>query len=341
VERERHVVHLGVVIRLELPAVIPGSVVVTDSLRSTIFEPDIDYELLVFGDFTEIVPLVGGRMREGERILVEYRIEAPAASEFTTFRYGADVSIDYGWIAPFARLRRFDNRLVGGVQSRLLNDQRNLSYGLVLRHNGPRLQLISFNEIGRRDSELQTYDTVRLGESLTFTPRRDWAVRVRFAFSETDFTVPVRLSESSEGRLSLRWSPRSGVSLEPYVSRRISKDTVAPDQTFDRLGLQGRWTLGKLTVLASAESWSRSRQDSILGETQHDGRRVSVRVTRRFFPGRPAIARRGRSIEPWPEDLPGLWSGLEDESPLGVRGEAGRDVQESPSESDTSMGGRL
>lgn len=315
VRGERHVARFGVPARLERPGVIADSVVVTDSLRATIFEEGIDYELLLVGDFAEITPLEGGRIRDGQTILVEYRVAAPALSKYTARRNGFDLSLDYGWIAPFWGYRSVDNSLVEGVFDRLLEDQEDQFFGVRFRTAGRRLKLISFNELRVRDSALQSFESLRLGENVVYHPLPRWTVRLNLAHLATDFTIPVRETRVSEGRLRIRWAPNPTLSLESFASIRVSEDTRAPDQTFERYGFEGRWAVGKITVLANVERWQREREEGGAQIDQSSGMSGSLRISRRIFPGRLSVPRRRAPVEPWPADLPGLWSQPQGESP--------------------------
>lgn len=308
VSGERHVAHFGVPVRLERPGVIADSLVVTDELRATIFEERIDYELLLIADFAEIQPLEGGRIREGQILLVEYRVEVPSSSKSKTLRTAFDMALDYGWIAPFWGLRSVDRRLVEGLGSRLLEDQEDRILGVRFKKIGRRFHLVSFNELRIRDSDLLSFETIRLGQSLTYRPFRRWTLRLNVALLDTRFTDFERQTRVSDGRLRLRWTPLPALSLESYLDLRALEDTAAADQRFERYGFEGRWTLGKITLLASVERWRRERLENDVAIDQFSGRTASLRISRRFFPGRLSAPRRLPEPEPWPQDLPGLWS---------------------------------
>ncbi len=308
VRDERHVARFGVPARLERPGVIAGSVVVTDTLRATLYEEGVDYELLLIGDFAEITPLEGGRIRDGQVILVEYRIEAPGAAKYTERRDSFDLSLDFGWITPFWGFRTVDNRLVEGTFNRLLNDRDERLVGVRFRRDGRRLSLVSFNELRHRDSPIQSFESLRLGQNFIYRPWRRWTVRLHLARQATDFTIPLRETRASEGRLRIRWAPNPTLSLESYASLRTTEDTLAADQSFERFGLEGRWTFGKITVLANLERWRRGREQDGVELEQLSGLSGSLRISRRFFPGRLSVPRRRPAVEPWPANLPGLWS---------------------------------
>lgn len=308
VTEERHVARFGIPVRLERPGVITASVVVTDELKTTVFEEGFDYELVVIADFAEITPLAGGAIRDGQTIVVEYRVAAPAQSTSTALRSSFDMALDFGWVEPYWGVRRVDVELMEGAFDRLLDDQEDRFAGLRFRFAGRRVKLVSINELQNRDSRIQAFESLRLGESLTVSPWRRWSLSLSFAHVATDFSIPVRQTRISEGRVGLRWRPLPALSLETWVNARVLQDTVADDQTFERFGLQGRWQFGKITVLASVERWSRDRKLDDLVLEHFEGMAASLRISRRFFPGRLAAPVRAPEPEPWPADLPGLWS---------------------------------
>jgi hypothetical protein len=301
VTRESHSVRFGVAARLELPRVTPGSVVVSDELGTTLYEEGVDYELQVIGEFTEILPLPGGRIRDGQIVLVDYRVESPAMNRSTSRRESYDLTVDYGWFAPFFGYQRSVDELVAGQPSTLFDDRRESYAGLRLRADRPRLRFVSYNEIRSRDSRLMAFESLRLADGLSFSPTPHWTVSANAVHLETRFELPLRDVRVDDGRLSVRWRPLPSLSLEAYGGWREVRDTLAADQTFDRLGFESRWNLGKISVIGSVEHWQRRRNGQDL-----DGTRAALTISRRFYPGKVASARRRPPPEPWPADLPGL-----------------------------------
>ena len=301
VSRESHSVRFGVAARLERPRVAPGSVVVSDELGTTLYEEGVDYELQGVGEFTEVLPLPGGRIRDGQIVLVDYRVESPAMNRSTARRESFDFTVDYGWLAPFFGYQRSVEELVAGRPSTLFDDRRETYAGLRLRSDGPRLRFVSYNEVRSRDSRLMAFESLRLADGLSYNPAPHWTLTANVVHLETHFDLPVRDVRVDDGRLAVRWRPLPSLSLEAYGGTREVRDTLAADQTFDRLGLESRWNLGKISVIGSVERWHRRRDGQDL-----DGTRATVRISRRFFPGTVATKRRRPPPEPWPADLPGL-----------------------------------
>lgn len=301
VTRERHLTRFGVPSRLDHPAVIPSSVVVTDELETTIFEEDVDYEIRFIGEFAEILPLPGGRISDGQAIFVAYRVEAPAMSEFASRRDDFNLSVDYSWIRPFFGYQSSSNDLLKGRPDSLLDDRRERFAGVRFSKNGPRLKLVSFNEIRSRKSGLLAFESLRLADGLSYSPTRSWTLTANLVHLATDFEVPVREVRIDDGRIGVRWRPIPALGLESYASFRKTSDTLAVDQSFDRAGLEARWNLGKVSVIGSVERWQRRRDGIDL-----DGLTGSLKISRRFFPGTLVSRRWAEAPEPWPEDLPGL-----------------------------------
>ncbi len=128
---ERHVAHFGVPSRLERPGVIPGSVVVTDEPRTTVYDEGVDYELAEFAEFVEIVPLPGGRIRDGDILVVEYRVTAPR-NKTSAIRNAFEVSLNYAWVEPFWGFREVDREVFEGAFDPLQDDQKDSFAGLRL-----------------------------------------------------------------------------------------------------------------------------------------------------------------------------------------------------------------
>ena len=301
--REQHITRFGIPIRLEEPFVISGSVVVTDELGTTLYEEGVDYELRTIAEFTEITPLPGGRIQDGQSVLVDYRVEAPSEVQFTTSNQDYRLAVDYGWIMPYLGYRKSSNDVERGVSSPLFDDYKDGYAGLRFRKRSGRLKLRSVTEIRTRDSQRLAYQTLQSGSSLVYNPRRDLTVNLNLVGVRTDFSVPLRVTETLEGRISLRWSPLLGMSIEPYASSRDVRDSIVDDQRFDRLGLETRWNFGKLSLTGLVERWSR------IGVENQSGLSASLRISRRFYPDGVAGARRRKPMEPWPFDQQGLWFG--------------------------------
>ncbi|MFQ5524691.1 MAG: hypothetical protein ACE5GX_00385 [Thermoanaerobaculia bacterium] len=301
ISREQQRLRFGVPSRLDQPAVIPGTVVVTDELGSTIFEEGTDYEIHFVGEFAEILPLPGGRIADGQSILVEYRIRVPDESRFDSRRTELDVSVDYSWITGFFGFRSFSDDLLAGQTDSLLDDRRDKYAGFRLRRDGQRIKLSSFNELRTRDSSLLAFESLRLADGLTYIPSSRWTIRANLVWMDTRFKRPVRETEVMEGRVSAQWEPVPSLKLESYASHREVVDSLAADQAFERFGFSARWRLGKVQLIASAEHWQRER-----GFQTVEGVTGSLRFSRRFFPGTLPARRRAPEYEPWPEDLPGM-----------------------------------
>ena len=304
ISRERHILRFGVASRLDHPAVVPGTVVVTDELETTIFEEDVEYELLFIGEFAEILPIPGGRISDGQSVLVEYRVEAPTMSAFTSRRNDLYLSIDYTWITPFFGYQSSSNDLRQGLPNSLIDDRTERFAGIRFRKSGRRLKLVSFNEIRSRKSGLLAFESLRLADGVSYSPNRHWTLTANLVHTETAFETPDREVLIDDGRLGVRWRPIPALSLESYASTREISDTLAANQTFDRVGLAARWNLGKMSVIGSAERWQRRRNGIDL-----DGMTASLKLSRRFLPGTLTSRRWAPEPEPWPADLPGLAPG--------------------------------
>lgn len=299
--QETHTARFGVPSVLRRPQVIPGSVVVTDALDATIYEEDVDYEIRTIGDITELLPLPGGRITEGQAILVHYRAQVPVDQELSTFTNTIRLSVDYGWVMPFVSYRSVDRRELGDLGQSLYENQDERSVGVRFQRRGPSLDIISFNEWRSRKSDLVAFDSLRLAANAIYRPASRWRMGLNLVHILTDFNVVPRDVQIDDVRADLRWRPLYSLTIRGYASNRETRDSAAPDQTFRRLGMETRWNLGKLSIIASMEGWERSRNGDRL-----DGFSGALRISRRFFPGTLVAPRRRKPPEPWPSDLPGM-----------------------------------
>ncbi|MEZ4417250.1 MAG: hypothetical protein R3E10_15960 [Gemmatimonadota bacterium] len=92
---ESHSVDATLSFLLRQPDVLRETVSLRSADLGTLFTEGFDYQLVLLDDLVEVVVLTGGRIREGERLLVTYRYrlgDLPSGA-LTTARYDASLSI--------------------------------------------------------------------------------------------------------------------------------------------------------------------------------------------------------------------------------------------------------
>jgi hypothetical protein len=109
------------------PNVVPGSLVVTDPSGLLLFTPGVDYTVTQLGTRTEIDRVIGGRISNGDTVLVDYQLEPePASKSDTTYfsisaRYDLQQTILRG-IGIYGAYTRQDQNLNTSETSTLIED---------------------------------------------------------------------------------------------------------------------------------------------------------------------------------------------------------------------------
>lgn len=112
------------------PHIVAGSPLVSNAARSQTYVAGIDYGLLVVGTETRIQRLIGGRILDGEQVLVDYAYDVGGTYAYDQF----DQTLSLNWNLSrhlSAYYRRFvsDPRLVAGTPSFPLNQVTSTTYG--------------------------------------------------------------------------------------------------------------------------------------------------------------------------------------------------------------------
>lgn len=110
-----------------------ASLVVSNANRSQVFVAGIDYQVLVVGTETRLQRLIGGRILEGETVLVDYDYDVGGTYAYRQL----DQSVSLGWslsryVALYWRRMRAAPRLLSGEPSFPLNEIDDRTWGLHL-----------------------------------------------------------------------------------------------------------------------------------------------------------------------------------------------------------------
>lgn len=111
--------------------IVAGTTVVSNATRSQVFVEGVDYRLVVYGNDTRIQRLVGGRILDGEQVIVDYSYEVGGTYAFDQ----VDQTFNVNWTVSrygSAYLRQHDSRqrLRSGVPTFALNDIRSTLLGV-------------------------------------------------------------------------------------------------------------------------------------------------------------------------------------------------------------------
>ncbi len=118
-------------IALSRPNVVGGTSVVSNAGRTQIFVAGVDYLLTVVGTETRLQRLIGGRILDGEQVLVDYAYDVGGTYAYNQF----DQTLNLNWsLSRYANgyFRHFISapRLASGSPSFPLNEVRSSIYGL-------------------------------------------------------------------------------------------------------------------------------------------------------------------------------------------------------------------
>ncbi len=314
--QESHTARVGVPFRLEQPRVVPGTILVTGS-TGLIFQEDLDYLVKVVGEFTEIDILSPGRIREGDTLLVDYRVNVSAFIKFATRSMVFNTGPDFGWVNPYYSYERTLQNLLSGVAESPLENLRAHAAGIRFRWNGSKFSGTLQNEYRNQDSRLLPYRALQFSQFFAYMPRRtvqlpggcpDFggtapaqsvleqpktkppcspssisnfvrALTVGLSFDESfyHYRIPVRKTESGTGRLTIGWTPQPLTTVEAFASVRVWEDTLSPYENFRDFGVRIKETIGKVILASTFDAGWRRRNGSLML-----GFRWSVDIMRRF-----------------------------------------------------------
>jgi len=110
--------------------VVDGSVRVSNEPMTQTFTEDIDYRLVTIGDSTTIERLIGGRIEDGQTVLVNYEVLTGGTVRYDTASRGLALSL--GLFRHATLFAHFDDRVndvIDGVPTTPLNDSRRTELG--------------------------------------------------------------------------------------------------------------------------------------------------------------------------------------------------------------------
>lgn len=256
--------------------VITSTIVVLDSGRITA-TPGVDYDIVQEGNATRIVPILGNLViQPGENLFVSYTYEVAPNIRFSTSSWWMSGGIDFHWIALSLSHEQTDQTLRAGRDDRFLEDRRTDSVQSELRGNWGSAQGRAGAAYLSFDSTNLAYTRRQFNELLSYRARFDVLLSLTAEQSHTDFTLPVRQSDSNLVRLSLD-STTAGWYSSLFASRRTLDDSQLPREILREAGVRARRRYGKLDVAASLVSTDHKR-----GEVETSDWRVLVTARRRF-----------------------------------------------------------
>jgi len=265
---------------LSNPYVAAGSIVVVDTrggarLPTTV---DVDYDILVEGNQTRIVPLLTSAViQSGDPLLVTYTYHVDPSLKYRTSVGSIGMGLDYGWVSANVAHSESSQKLLEGQNSQFLDEFRTDSATVDLRGTWRSVQGQAGAGFLKYDSVRLVYSQRRLYQFASYRPWRSTNLTLTSNWSVTDYVAPARRSEASSARLALdRFSP-GGWTTTATLARRVFNQSEEPTETVNEASLIEKFEYGKFNLMSSITDARQSR-----GGFQTTNWRFQVSVMRGF-----------------------------------------------------------
>lgn len=265
---------------LDQSLVSPASVTIIDARGGAraLTSLGIDYELVMEGDLTRVVPLItSGRIQPGDPLLISYSYQVDASIKYDTVAKWINAGVDFRWFGFSMGHEQSDQTRLSGKEARFLQDVHKDSAQLNLRGAWRRIEGQAGISTVRYQSTRLEYTQRRFNQFVTYRPRGNMTFALTAEKALTSFTLPQRTTDSTSARLALDWYGHGGWSTTSQVSRRIYKDSSTPTEAVSEASFRSRLDYAKLSVASGVSAVSRS-----LGGSRTTSWRLDVTATRRF-----------------------------------------------------------
>lgn len=245
---ERHAFGATQEFFLQNPRVDLSSIVISDETGTMVFQEGFDYTLSEIGDRIQVRRIVGGRISEGQAVLVDYRFVTAPSLNFSTNAYGVNTSVAFNWISVYYRQQQSFQDLLSGGDSTFLDRVFDETTGVDLRWSGRWLHADARNEYRRYRSRRLAYVSPSFSQSLSLGPVSDFTVNLSVTETFLRLTKPERSTTSTNGRLGIIWGPFPWLFVDAAVNALELRDSVAPDERFVGGGVRARALYGRLSI---------------------------------------------------------------------------------------------
>lgn len=187
--------------------IVPGSVAVTDPSGIVTYVRGIDYTLTTFPDRIEIERILGGRLGDGQAVLIDYLVGPTPASNIdtTSFSVGARYDIQEGFLRGLAVYSRF------AIQDQAIDSPNpdvlvNGSYRDVLAGTEYRIGDFTFSaERQWHDADVLPYDATRLAARYLRRLSMDSTLGLNLANTAIDYTDSGQTSDLTTASATLNY----------------------------------------------------------------------------------------------------------------------------------------
>lgn len=265
---------------LEQPFVIASTIVVVDTrggarLPTTL---GMDYDIVPEGNLIRIVPLPASLViQPGDPLAVSYSYRVDRSLKYTTASWWLRSGVDFRWIAFSAGHEQTDQTALSGGSSQFLENRRNDTAQLDLRGAWKMAEGQVGAAYQRYNATFLAYTRQRFNQHASYRPGNNFALAFNAEESHTDFTLPLRQSDTRSAQLTTTWLAPGGWWTTALLGRRVYKDSLSPTETVNEAKAQARKTYGKLMINSAF-----TRGDRVRGAFETDFWRVDVTITRRF-----------------------------------------------------------
>jgi hypothetical protein len=200
-------------------------------------------------------------MQPGDPLNVSYVFLVSPDSKYRTDTRSASVTLEWPWIGASFSHDESDQRPLDGSDSTFLLDQRRRNGNIWVRGGWEYVTARAAAAIYRYDSTRLAYTERRLDQYVTWLVRPNLQLTLSADEYRTEYRQPDHTTTGGNVRLDLQWQQWNWLTTG-YISRRIYRDTLQPDETIDEGGFRLRrsWTL--LDVLIAFGVQDRLRGDS-------------------------------------------------------------------------------
>jgi hypothetical protein len=220
--------------------VVPGSITVRAEDRVTYYHRGFDYSVRTIGNSVEISRLTGGRIVDGETVLVDYLFNVGGTFQLDTVgqNFGVRQDFDFG-LTPYYRFEWQDQtlspaRAAGAIAEDITGHTAGVEYR--------KASLRMFAEYEDRDSTINPLESTRAGASYVHRYKSGAQSSVHARWTDTTHREPnprdVRLL-TVEGRHRHPITPT--LTVEGAVLYRDGEDSVSDDTEGVEVSLSMEW----------------------------------------------------------------------------------------------------
>jgi hypothetical protein len=238
----------------------------------------VDYEVLVEGNRTQIVPLATSAVIQGgDPLEVSYTHLVDPSLRSRTGTQSYYLAADWGWIVVSMTHDVTRQDPLSGQTDTLLSDQDRTALRVDAHRDFGDWIARGNARVARYRDERLNYDEVRLNENLTWRPSYDWQLALDGSQAESRFLDSDRVTRHFDARLGGTWHSRRGWWADGYVTWRTQRDTAMLTETITEGFVRVRRNWPQLYVACSVGVGQRDR-----GSVQTTYQNLHVDITRTF-----------------------------------------------------------